>query len=340
MSRRLLVTLTCAFLSCGPADQPEGVTIASFRSGLAMSGAGGCNTGIAQGLTNQLIEELNCVTPNLMVNFTGSHTNLYSGVNPFLAPGASNAIKSATNAKNDFITISSAYRDVGAQYLLYRWWQAGQCGIQLAAAPGTSNHQSGRAIDTPNYSYWKSSLQNAGMTWLGSSDVVHFDHLASPNIASKSVLAFQRLWNKNHSTGRLAEDGQWGPNTEAAVAAAPVTGFAGHGCPTTGKLSGTITDAAGGAALSGVTVTAGGQTTTTSAAGTFELTLGSGTFTVTASKTGYSSGSLSRAVTLGGTVSASMTLTRVATEGTLSGTVVDAADPDRSSPRAVTAGGQ
>lgn len=324
--RALFFGLVALFAACGPGEeaQVDSVPIARYREGLAMSAAGGCSTSIANGLRDQLVEELNCIQPNLMVNFTGSHTNLYSGVNPWLASGASSALRSATTAKNDFITISSAYRTVAEQYLLYKWWQQGQCGIQLAAAPGASNHQSGRAIDTPNWSYWRTAMTNAGWTWLGNSDTVHFDHFASSNQASKSVLAFQRLWNKNHSS-KLAEDGVWGPASNNAMASSPTSGFANHGCapptPTTGKLSGTITDAAGGAAISGVTVSAGGKTATTGANGTFELTLGAGTFNVSASKSGYTTKSVSRAVQLGGTVSASMTLAREVTEGTLRGVV-------------------
>lgn len=322
--RALAAVTLIAFASCGPDERADPVPIARYRSGLAMSAAGGCSTSIAIGLRNQLVEELNCIQPNLMVDFTGSHTNLYSGVNPWLAAGASTALRSATTARNDFITISSAYRTVAEQYLLYKWWQAGQCGIQLASTPGASNHQSGRAIDTPNHAYWRTALTNAGWTWLGSSDTVHFDHFASANVASKSVLAFQRLWNKNNAS-KLVEDGVWGPASNAAMASSPTSGFANHGCapvtPTTGRLSGTITDAAGGAALPGVVVSAGGQTVTTGANGAFELTLGAGTFTVAASKDGYSPGSVTRAVQLGGTVSASMTLTRVATEGALRGVV-------------------
>lgn len=36
------------------------------------------------------------------------------------------------------------------------------CGIQLAAKPGTSNHEGGAAIDTSYYQYWMSTLQANG----------------------------------------------------------------------------------------------------------------------------------------------------------------------------------
>lgn len=327
---RHLPLLALAFFSCGPErsslDEHD-VPIAQLRSGLTMSSAGGCSTGIAAALSDQLIEELNCVTPNLMVNFSGPHVTLYSSVIPWLEANAARDLKDATVARNDTMTISSAYRTLSQQYLLYKWWKAGQCGIQLAAVPGTSNHQSGRAIDTPYYSTWRSALSAQGWAWLGSSDVVHFDHLSSPNVSSKSVLAFQRLWNKNHTTGRLVEDGDWGPATEAAMAQSPTTGFAKHGCPTTGKLSGTVTQAGSGAALSGVTVTAAGRTATTGTAGTFSFDLPAGPVTVSASKAGFTAASVTRTVVLGSTVSAPLALTPVATTGTLEGKVVDSAAP-------------
>ena len=39
---------------------------------------------------------------------------------------------------------------------------AGICGIGLAAVPGTSNHEGGRAVDTSYYSYWLNTLASYG----------------------------------------------------------------------------------------------------------------------------------------------------------------------------------
>lgn len=273
-----------------------------------------------------------------MVNFSGPHVTLYSSVFPYLAPDAAQDLKDATVARNDSMTVSSAYRTLAQQALLYRWWRQGQCGIQVAAVPGSSNHQSGRAIDTPYYSTWKSALSAQGWTWLGSSDLVHFDHLGSPNIASKSVLAFQKLWNKNHATGKLSEDGQWGPATESAMGQSPTTGFATHGCATTGVLAGTITEQGSNTPLSGVAVKVGSTTVTTPANGSFSFTLGAGAVTITATKAGFMTNSVTRTVQVGTTVSASFALTPVVTTTTLSGTVLDGATPV--SGASVSAGGQ
>ena len=136
---------------------------------------------------------------------------------PYLHSSAANALKQATTAANDFITINSAYRTVAEQFLLYRWWQQGKCGIQLAAAPGASNHQSGRALDVQAWSYWRPAALALRVDWHGSNDVVHFDYFSAPALAGRSVLAFQRLWNKNNAN-KLAEDGVWGPASNNAMA--------------------------------------------------------------------------------------------------------------------------
>lgn len=344
--KRVVFVFAVAIAGCGEGDlvQTELVpqALGTFRAGLTAGQAGGCSTSVVQGLTDQLIEELNCVSPNLMVNFSGSHTTLYSAVQPYLAPGASSALKNATTQANDSITISSAYRSLAQQYLLYKWYKAGQCNIQAAAVPGSSNHQSGRAIDTPYYSAWRAKLEGNGWRWYGSGDVVHFDYLSSPNVSSKSILAFQKLWNKNNAS-KLAEDSQWGPATQNAMANSPVSGFANHGCQatqTTGTLIGIISQNGNTAdRVSGATVTAGGKSAVTGTDGKYEFALAAGTYTVTASKSGYASSSLSKTVTAGQTIWGSMNLTANATTGTLSG-VVSAQGGAAISGATVTAGGK
>ena len=64
-------------------------------------------------------------------------------------------------------------------------------------------------------------------------DEVHFDHLSSPDLRGYDVLAFQRLWNRNHPEDLIDEDGLYGPQTAARLASAPADGFE------TGACSGT-----------------------------------------------------------------------------------------------------
>lgn len=243
------------------------------RSGMAIDDVGGCDTSVVNALTRQLVVELNCIAPNTMVDFSGPDVSQTAAVQPYLASSAAEALHAATASMGEVIHVSSAYRSVAQQYLLYKWWQAGSCGIQVAATPGSSNHQSGRAIDISDHDHWNAALTAQGWTWLGSSDVVHFDFLTAPDIRSSSVLAFQRLWNKNN-TVLLDEDGQWGPHTEAAMKAAPAEGFPIWGCSsgtvgTTGS-SGSSTGSStgsGSSSISGSTTSSSSSSSSTGGTG-------------------------------------------------------------------------
>jgi len=306
--KRTLVVVTALLCSCGPSevqvhDDYQEHDIGVSREGLTVGQATGCDTSIVAGLTTQLVAEINCIAPSAMVDFRQANISVTSSVQPYLAPGASNALHTAVNNAGGTIGISSAYRSLAQQYLLYKWWQAGQCGIQAAATPGSSNHQSGRAIDVPSYNTWMSALTGQGWTWFGSGDLVHFDYLAAPNLGGDSVLAFQKLWNKNN-TSQLVEDGVWGPNTENALASSPTGGFGTSGCaPANGTLKGLVY-AVNPAdpndhsqLLSGVKVSAGGQSDTTGAGGAFSLSLAPGSYMVTAHLGGYTDATASKSVT-------------------------------------------
>ncbi|WP_336002027.1 carboxypeptidase regulatory-like domain-containing protein [Halorientalis halophila] len=107
---------------------------------------------------------------------------------------------------------------------------------------------------------------------------------------------------------------------------------------TDGTIAGTVTDA-GGSAIEGATVSAGGQSTTTAADGSYSLTLTEGDYTVEASADGFQSDSQSVTVTAGETTTADFALDAVVTEGDIAGTVTDA-DGSAIEGATVTAGGQ
>ena len=107
--------------------------------------------------------------------------------------------------------------------------------------------------------------------------------------------------------------------------------FALPGCgggPTTGTLQGTVTDSSTSAAISGATVTiVGGASTTTNGSGFYQFTnVNPGTYSVTAAKTGYNTGTNTGVViTAGNTTTSNFALTATGpTTGTLQGTVTDA----------------
>jgi hypothetical protein len=70
-------------------------------------------------------------------------------------------------------------------------------------------------------------LPTGNWIWFGSGDVVHFDYKGSgtQDIRSISVQAFQRLWNRNNPGDTIAEDGEYGTNTESRLQRSPSTGF-------------------------------------------------------------------------------------------------------------------
>ncbi|HWO22942.1 MAG TPA: M15 family metallopeptidase [Kofleriaceae bacterium] len=198
-----------------------------------------CSTSAVLGLSTQIADEISCMSPTLLSRFTPT-TRLQitsNAVLPYLHSTAKTNLVAVTQSTT--VQVNSAFRTVAQQYLLYRWYQLGRCGITAAATPGNSNHESGRALDVQNYSSVISAMAARGWSHNVPGDPVHFDHLSSPDSRGKDVLAFQRLWNRNHPTDKIAEDGAYGPQTEARLKASPATGFAtGATCAAAARLAG------------------------------------------------------------------------------------------------------
>ena len=108
-----------------------------------------------------------------------------------LLSSAATALKNAAVSKNDYITLNSAWRSSAQQYLLYNWFLKGICGIGLAAKPGTSNHEGGRAIDTSSYNYWLTTLNSYGWSHpYPTSDAVHFEYTSVSDNPAANLMAF------------------------------------------------------------------------------------------------------------------------------------------------------
>jgi hypothetical protein len=191
-----------------------------------------CTTSSVDGLSRQIIQQARCIRPNAFVPLP-ARPNLViaSQVFPYLELEARDrllkAIDSHPKAK---MTINSALRTVAQQYLVWRWSQAKRCGVPLATPPGESNHEVGTALDIAEAASWRPALEAQNFKWLGASDRVHFDYKkgATPTGARNAtdVLAFQKLWNRNHPTDKIAEDGRYSPVTEQRLKQAPADGFA------------------------------------------------------------------------------------------------------------------
>ncbi len=194
--------------------------------------ASDCSTEAVLGLSRQISNEVQCLTPDSFTRFDEGNGIVFSGsaVLPYLTPAGKRDLEAAVAAHGGQIQINSAFRTVAQQYLLVQWHDQGRCSITAAAAVGASNHESGRALDVGNWGEWTSALGNQGWAHDVPGDEVHFDHLSSPDLRGYDVLAFQRLWNRNHRDDMIDEDGLYGPATEARLVRSPAGGFDAGAC--------------------------------------------------------------------------------------------------------------
>jgi uncharacterized protein (TIGR03382 family) len=221
----------------------------------------GCSTKAVEGLSKQIVAQASCISPGAFAAVPARpNLMLGSAVFAYLEPPAKDALLATLDANTMTpMTVNSMLRTVAQQYLLYRWYQTGQCSIALAAKPGTSNHETGLALDVQNYTAWQTALEGHGFKWLGPSDVVHFDYVGAgaKDQTDLEVRAFQQLWNQNNPADPIAEDGAYGPQTEARLKASPAEGFPkGATCGTGGGGAGGMGGAGGAAPASDLVVSA------------------------------------------------------------------------------------
>jgi hypothetical protein len=215
---------------------PEGnepdESISKTVSGLTVdevAAAGGCSTAAVRGLSEQILQVVNCARPGIYSEVPDrANLSLGSAVFPFLeTPARDQLVAALDEHPSTTMTVNSMLRSVAAQYLLYVWYQQGLCGIGDAATPGSSNHESGLALDVSEFATWQAALEAHDFTWCGAGDEVHFTYSGpgAVDLRTDSVLAFQRLWNYNHPADPITEDGDYGPQTGARIGASPQDGF-------------------------------------------------------------------------------------------------------------------
>lgn len=211
-------------------DGPEPVGEAVLAATVAEAATNGCSTSSVKGLSLQIIAQGACIAPGSFVEVpAGGGLTFTEPVLPYIQQPAKDALLAALADKpGTAMQVNSMLRTVAQQYLLYTWYQQGKCGIGLAATPGNSNHETGLALDIQQYDAWKSTLTAHGFAWYGNDDPVHFDYVGpgAVNYKGTDVRAFQMLWNKNHPGDPIAEDGLYGPQTEARLKQSPAEGFA------------------------------------------------------------------------------------------------------------------
>lgn len=189
---------------------------------------GSCNTGLARGLSIQLIAKLNrMVKSPLLVKIDDPLIDTSSSsVNPYLQPEAAAHLIAAAKRSGRTIVINSCLRTTVQQHIIRRQYERGLCGITAAALPGRSNHERGAAIDIQDPEDWQDGLEAQGWSKLGVFDNMHYDFWDSrKDIASLQISAFQALWNQYNPNNLIAVDGNYGAITAAKIDLSPVDGW-------------------------------------------------------------------------------------------------------------------
>ncbi|MEL6494898.1 MAG: peptidoglycan-binding protein [Cyanobacteria bacterium J06623_7] len=186
----------------------------------------GCSTSACNALSQQLIHQMNVMSPNTLVTFDNLNVSLKSAAFPYVQAPAKAALAKAIQERGRTMTVNSGYRTIAQQLLLFNWGRS--CGYPVVARPGRSNHQSGLAIDINDHAGWKPYLEKHGWRWFGARDRVHFDYVGAgaKDIRQATMKAFQQLWNNNNPGDKLQVDGVWGKNTERRLNNSPASGFA------------------------------------------------------------------------------------------------------------------
>lgn len=189
---------------------------------------GTCSTRAVEGLSLQIIDEMNLLIPNVLVNFDDLDVSGNPAtVNFFLQPRAKEALRRAIRRRGTTLSLNSAYRTVAQQHILFSW-QGTAC-VGIAAKPGKSNHEDGFAIDTSDWQVWRSALEAEGWDHFGRGDEVHFTYIGGgvrDDVGDIGVKAFQILWNKHNPNDKILTDGLYGPETSARLDRSPANGFA------------------------------------------------------------------------------------------------------------------
>ncbi|MGB8690459.1 MAG: peptidoglycan-binding protein [Microcoleus sp.] len=181
------------------------------------------STAVVNGLSQQLIYQLQLIMPDAFVSFDELNVDLLDAAFPYVQTQAKQALQRAIQDRGQRMQVNSAYRTIAQQMLLYNDRENNSNPV---SPPGTSNHQTGLAIDIEDALGWEPYLMQYGWNPLPN-DPPHFDYQGGGTIdlRSTSILAFQQLWNQNHPNQKISEDGGFGPQTEGALNRSPAPGF-------------------------------------------------------------------------------------------------------------------
>lgn len=189
-----------------------------------------CDTGLASGLSLQIIQKLNRMTKTPVLKEV-KHALIIpvdAAVNLYLQPVAANALIIAAANRGADMWVNSMFRTVVQQHIIRRQYERGLCGITAAAMPGTSNHEKGGAIDLRDADDWEYAISEQGWTRLGQDyDWPHSDYWNIPrqDIPWLQIAAFQQLWNQYNPLSPIPIDGVYGPLTGQCIDKSPIDGW-------------------------------------------------------------------------------------------------------------------
>jgi N-acetylmuramoyl-L-alanine amidase len=182
-----------------------------------------------EGLSNQLCAE--AVDMGFLVPFEfkglklddNSLVHLY--LNQYAAKSLGKVCNEIVNTGGEPLEITTAYRTLAQQAVLKRNLPG------LVAAVGRSDHGNGKSLDILNWDNYRSILtKNDWTQTYPDNDAVHWDSIYGLDKRSSTILAFQRLYNRNNAS-KLTEDGDCGAATLNALLHSPIDGFVDAKCP-------------------------------------------------------------------------------------------------------------
>ena len=192
-----------------------------------------CNTGRLSTLSEQIMtcahaagQEFSCITEQNVVRVGAV------GVMPCFTAGAADAIRRATRAKRDYMTIVGGLRTPAAQMMMLIQKESSVCdmGEVDVPEPGASAYNGGLAVDVNSVSYWSRTLGSNGFTksLTHEDGSAQFRYTRGNAVESRRGLmkGFQKLWNLNvDERFHIDEDGWYGEDTRKALEMAPADGF-------------------------------------------------------------------------------------------------------------------
>ncbi|MBE9162794.1 MULTISPECIES: M15 family metallopeptidase [Microcoleaceae] len=192
------------------------------------------STPIIKGLNDQILAEFDVVAPGKLIRIDDLNVSLSraAAAVPFVGgPTAKAKLKAAIDKRGITLSINSGYRTFAQQFLLFRLKHLGGCNPNPVARPGTSNHESGLALDINEPLTWKPFLEDQGWRHFGPVDPPHYDFVAGgTDLRSLGIKAFQSLWNKHNPGDPLDVDGSLGTDWENSktikrLMKSPIDGF-------------------------------------------------------------------------------------------------------------------